>query len=94
MDMGGGCRLVPMTVQAVHRGVIGVHNDHLHRGAGGRRRIDIAGGVMAGSATAEVGGQDIRPVQDRVAVGAWLGVGLAAISGRVELNAMVDGAAG
>jgi len=94
VEMGGRCRFVTVAVQAVHRSVVGVHDHHLHRGAGGRGWVDVPGGVMTGGATTEVGGQDVRPVQDRVAVGTRLRIGLAAVGGLVDLYAMVDQTAG
>ena len=64
MEMDCRRRLVKMTVQAVDIGVVGIFNDHLHRGAGGCQRVDVTAGVMAGGATTEMGGQDIWPVLD------------------------------
>jgi len=94
MEMGVRRRLVPMAGEAVDCGLVGVGDNHLHRGADWRRRVDVTGGVVTGAATTEMGGQDVRPVEDRVTVGAGLRVCLGTIGGRVELDGMVDQAAG
>ena len=94
MEMNGRRRLVKVAVQAVDISVIGVVDDHLHRGAGGCRRVDVAAGVVAGGTTTKMGGQDIGPVLDRVAVGAELRVGLRPIGNRVEHNGVVNRSAG
>lgn len=91
VQMGGGCLLVPMAVQAGHRALVGVFNDHLHRDAGGGSWVDIAGGVVAFDAAASfMDGQDFAEVADCMTVTAWLIVRLAAISERVEQYGMVD----
>ena len=94
MEMNGRRRLVKVAVQAVDISVIGVVDDHLHRGAGGCRRVDVAAGVVAGDATTKMGGQDIGPVLYRVAVGAKLRVGLRPIGNRVEHDGVVNRSAG
>ena len=90
MEMGGRRRLVPMAVQAIHGRVIGVHDYHRYRGAGGGQRVDVAAGVVAGSAEVVVGGEDVLPVHYRVAVRAGLRISLAAVCRRVDLDGMVD----
>ena len=72
-DMGQGGFSVYMTAQAEYWALIGVDNDHLHSGASGRQQADVAVGVMAGDAAISaisMGGQDVVPVQDRMAGGA------------------------
>ena len=66
-DMGQGGFSVLMTTQTVHRGLVGIGNNHRHGDACWSQQADITGGVMAGDAAIKVigmGGQDIRPVQD------------------------------
>lgn len=48
--MGGSCLLVQVAGEAVYGRLIGVVNHHLHGGAGGRDRVDVAGCVVAGGA--------------------------------------------
>lgn len=51
-------------------------DDVLHRCADRDLGVDVPGGIVAGSAYAIVGGQDVRPVLHRMAVGARLQVNL------------------
>ena len=71
-SMGRRRQHVLVTGIAVHRCLVGVSNDHLHGGAGRCSRVDVTGGVEARRADPQMFGQDIRPVQDGVAVGAGL----------------------
>ena len=73
VQVSGRGLLVPMAVEAANNALIGVGNHHGHRGAGGCRRIDIAGGVMAFDTTpCLMDGQDLREVADHMTVGAGL----------------------
>ena len=56
MEMGVRRRFIPMTGQTVHHGMVGVVDDHQHRGAGWCGWVDVTGGVVAGGAAAEMGG--------------------------------------
>ena len=68
-----------MAGKAVHRAVVGVLDHIMDQGAGGAHRVNIPAGVVTGGAEGEMGGQDVRPVLDRMAVGTWLGIRLAKI---------------
>lgn len=81
--------LVHMAIQAIYRAMTRIHNHHVYRGPGGNRGVDIPVRIMAGRAEREVGGHDIRPIKNRMAVGARDGDSLAEI-GRTDLNRMVD----
>lgn len=91
--MGGRGLLIPMAVQAMHRGVVRVHDHHRHRDSGGNQGINVPGGIVAGPAVATMGGQDVRPVQDRMTVGTKLGIDLAEI-GRAHGHRVVNRPAG
>ena len=72
--MDNGCCLIKMTVKAVGR--IGAKdNDVLDGGSGRCGRIHITGSVMAVITDINpdcMGGEDIRPIEGTVAVGALL----------------------
>ena len=92
VQMGGRRRLVTMAVQAIDCCVIGVGNNHLHRSASWRQGIDVAAGIVAGAATIGVNrmlDQDIGKSANHMAVGTGLGIGLAAISRRVDLDRVI-----
>lgn len=96
-DMGVGRFLILMATQTEDRGLIGIGDDHLHRGLGGGEQADFAGGVVAGDAAVVIvgmGGQDAVPIQDCMAFGTEFGVGLAQIGGQIELHGMLNGADG
>jgi len=82
-----------VTSDAVDCRVVGVVDDHLYGGAGGANRVAITAGVMTGGAVIAMGGQNIRPVLDRVAVGARFVINHAQIGCRVDLHRMVNAAA-
>ena len=92
--MEGRRGLVTMAVQTVNRAVVGVFDNHPHRGAGCRHRIDITGFIMTGGATTLMGSQDIFEVEYRVAVRAILGIGLGQVGRQVDLDAVIDDATG
>ena len=83
-DVWGRRALVTMAGQAIDRAVIRVHDDVPDRGPGGGDRVGVAVGVMAGTALAVVGSEDVRPVHDRVAVITGLGVYLAKVGRAFE----------
>ena len=83
-----------VAIQAVDCGVVGIDNNHRHRGAGQDCRVDIAAGIVAGAATAEMGGQDLSKGRDRMAVGAGLGVSLTAVGQWVDLHGVINAATG
>lgn len=85
--------LVPMTVQTVDFAVVGIGDDHRHRGAGGEQRIDITSGVVAGAAATEMGAQDFSKVGDHMTIGAGLGIALAEVGCWIDLDVVIDGAA-
>lgn len=89
------CRrqFVLMASNTVNSSLIGIGNDHLHGDTCGYYRVDIAGGVVTGGAVITMGGQDIRPVLDRMAVGAGLIINHAKVGHRIDLNRMVDNTA-
>ena len=84
--------LVHMAVQAVDWSLISVLNNHFNCGTRGCERVDVAGGIMTGGAASEVGGEDVRPAQYRVTVGAGLRVCLCTVGHRIHLYGMVNGA--
>lgn len=92
-DMRGWGNLIPVAGQAVNCGVVGVHDDVVNRGAGGGDRVGVTRGVMAGAALAVVGGEDIWPVHDRVAMVARLRIGLAKVANTLE-HGVINNAAG
>jgi len=96
--MRGWGLLILVAIQAINLvsgcALVGVSDDVPDLGAGWRHRIDVAGGVVAGGASSIMSCHDIRPVEDRVAVGAVLIVGLRLISGQVEFDVMIDRTAG
>ena len=92
--MAEWCGLVAMAVQAVHRGVVGVLNDLKYCDAAWCNWVDVTGGVVAGGATTEMSGKDIRPVANRVTMRAVFIVGLGTICGQIDLDGMIDQAAG
>ena len=67
-------------------GIFGYVDYILHSQSACSLRVDVAGCIVTVDAFIAMGGQDICPVQDRVAVGARLGVNHAPIGCRVDLN--------
>ena len=92
-EMGARILLILMAVQAVNRGVIGIHNHHLHSSPGWSYRVDVPAGIMTGATPTKVGGQDICKGSNRVTVRARLAIGLTTIRQGVDLHGMVDSAA-
>ena len=80
-------QLIPMTIDAVDSRRVGV-DDHLHGGSGRGLRVDVTGCVVTGLAVVSMGGQDIIPVQDRVAMRTRLGIDHAKVCGLVDLHRM------
>lgn len=85
--------LVPMAVEAVHRCVVGVVDHILHGFAWDGWICGQAGCIVAGPAVVGMAAQDILPVEDRMAGGAWPGIGLSNIGSHIDLHAMVYDAA-
>lgn len=93
VEMCAWCSLVLMAVQAVDNRLVGIGNDLTDCGAGCCYWVDVTSGVMAGGAV-DMQGEDFSKVGNSVAVGAGLRIRLAAIGGWVELDRVVDDAAG
>lgn len=90
VQVSGRGLFVSMAVQAVNRRLVGIGDNHLHCGAGGRDGVDVASGVVALDATAGlVNGEYLGEIADHMAVGARLRVGLAAVCGRIDLDGVI-----
>jgi len=102
MEMSRWRLLIPVAIEAVDFnpwGQFGVvdHIIYVFIRFSWIRVAGQASSVMAGSAAIDavgVGGQDICPIQDRMAVGTVLRVGLGTIGGDVDFDDMFDAAAG
>lgn len=84
-------QFILVTVDAVDFGgitVVSDHHLHVDAGAADDLRVDVTGCVVTGLAVIPMGGQDVCPVQDRVAVFARFGIYHAQVAGQVDFNLM------
>lgn len=90
LKMGSRRLFVHMTAQAIHRTLVRIFDDHFHRGASRCCRVDVTTGIMTSGATSKMSCHNIRPVLDRVTIGAGLRACLPKIGSKVDQHGMIN----